>query len=115
MPKHFYFTIVSHLIAGKPYILRLVVQRNSKDVVLDHYFEYGSIQDDRLTLNDSIWSIDPDALIDHMPRGEQFHATMDVRLFLRTDLKDALDGSLMADDMEIVLTAPRSASSPAYA
>lgn len=115
MPKHFYFTIVSHLIGGKPYILRMVVQRDRKGALFDHYFEYGAVVGDRLTLSDSIWSADPDALIDHMPNAERFHASMDVRLFLRTDLEDALDGSLMADDFEVVLTPPSAAGTQAYA
>ncbi|HEX7821385.1 MAG TPA: hypothetical protein VF463_12310 [Sphingobium sp.] len=54
-------------------------------------------------MGESIWSTDPDVLLDHMPQGEQFHASMDIRLFLRTDFEDALNGSLMTDDFEIVL------------
>ncbi|MCE7797749.1 hypothetical protein LWE61_14455 [Sphingobium sufflavum] len=74
--------------------------------MVDHYFEYGFRKSENLTLVDSLWSTDPEALLDHMPREEQFHASMDLRLFLRTDLEDALDGSLMTDDFEIVLDKP---------
>ncbi|CAN5179213.1 hypothetical protein BH10PSE13_BH10PSE13_17080 [soil metagenome] len=115
MEKQLYFTIVSHLIGNIPYVLRLVVQMDSNDAVFDHYFEYGSISNNHLTLGDSLWSSDPDALIDQMPMVERFHASMDLRLFLRTDLEDALDGSLMADDFEVILNNPHAATSSSYA
>lgn len=103
MLKQFYFMICSALTGGKLYLLRLVVQRDSHDLLIDHYFEYGCTRTDSLALEDSLWSSDPDALIDHMPKAEQFHASMDVRQFLRSDFEDALDGSLMTDEFEIVL------------
>lgn len=103
MLKQFYFSIFSSLMLGKAYILRLVVQRGNQNTLLDHYFEYGLLQRDSLTLENSIWSSDADALVDNMPQGERFHASMDIRLFLRNDLEDALNGSLMTDEFEVVL------------
>jgi hypothetical protein len=115
MLKQLYFTIASHLIGNKPYILRMVIQRDRTYRLVDQYFEYGSVIRDHLTLGDSCWSSDPDTLVDQMPATERFHASMDVRLFLRTDLEDALDGSLMADDFEIMLSNPRVAARPSRA
>ncbi len=103
MPRQFYFAICSYLTNGQPYIMRLVVQRDGFDALVDHYFEYGVVLSGSFLLGESIWSTDPEALLDHMPPEEQFHASMDVRLFQRTDLEDALDGSLMTDEFEIVL------------
>lgn len=105
--KQLYFTASSILICGKPYILRLVVQRDATDALIDHYFEYGSPLSDSPTLDDSLWSADPDALIDQMPGADRFHASMDLRQFIRTDLDDALDGTLMAEDYEMVLRQDR--------
>ncbi len=111
MPKQYYYQICSYLISGKLYSLRLVVQRGIRNV-LDYYFEYGAVQPGMLMFEDSIWSSDPDLLVDHMPVQEQFHACMDVRIFLRDDLRDALDGSLMTDEFEVVLDGTGFAPSP---
>jgi hypothetical protein len=113
--KQFYFAICSLLIGSKPYILRLIVQRDDSDDLIDHYFEYGAASGESLALDDSLWSTDPETLLDHMPRAAQFHASMDIRQFLRSDYEDALDGSLMAEDYEVVLRHARPDRMPAFA
>ncbi|MFT3964331.1 MAG: hypothetical protein QM690_00430 [Sphingobium sp.] len=103
MVKNHYFTISSHPTPGSRYILRLVVQRDEEDALIDHYYEYGKADQPGLILSDSAWSSDPEALVGEMPLSRQFHASMDIRHFLRTDLDDALDGSLLSEEFEIMV------------
>ncbi|HEX7874030.1 MAG TPA: hypothetical protein VF475_14035 [Sphingobium sp.] len=96
-----YFSISTHVAEDREFLLRLVAVCDDRGDTADHYYEYGMVTDS-LALDHSLWSVDPEALIDHMPRRFQFMTSMDVRQFARNDLAAALDGSFLADDVEMV-------------
>ncbi|MET0363450.1 MAG: hypothetical protein ABW169_02235 [Sphingobium sp.] len=96
-----YFSISTHVVDNSEYLLRLVTLCDDRGETVDHYYEYGAVTR-TLALDHSLWSVDPEALIDHMPRRFQFMTSMDVRQFTRNDLAAALDGSFLADDVEMV-------------
>ena len=100
-----YFTVSRHsLPRSREYLLRLVVQSDDADHIIDHYFEYGAVNPGTLHLSNSLWAADPEWLIDHVAPRFRVMAALDVRQFARNDLDDALSGSLMADDFEILFS-----------
>lgn len=98
-----YFEVSRHSLPGsRDFLLRFVVQRDEAGDYIDSYYEYGLVNPGSLALFHGMWSVDPEALVDQMPLRYQFMASMDVRQFMRNDEEDALAGSLMADDMELL-------------
>lgn len=105
MIKIAYYEVSQHSLPGsRDFLLRFVVQRDEAERLIDSYYEYGLVNQGNLSLSQSLWSVDPDALVDRMPLQFHFMAAMDVRQFDRDDREDALNGSLMADDVELLFS-----------
>lgn len=105
MIKISYFDVSAHsLPGGRDFLLRFVVQRDEANRLVDHYYEYGLMNGGSLALFHSLWSTDAESLVERMPISFQFTASMDVKQFIRNDREDALAGSLMADDVELLFS-----------